>query len=148
MTLLVELKTQQLNARKAKNKLEATLLTTLLGEVVNVAKRNNSLISEELIQKTCVKFIKGAEIVIESSKPDSEARADAQAEISILENFLPKQLTDEELEVIIKNIITEFSSSGANYSMGQVMGTLKNRVGGQYDGKKASQLVKANISGL
>lgn len=64
-----------------------------------------------------------------------------EIELGILEEYLPKQLTEDEISNIIKEFLTD--NSGAN--MGQIMTYLKNNYGGQYDGKTASTLAKSLV---
>lgn len=61
---------------------------------------------------------------------------DAKTEIVILESFLPKQLTEEQLRTLIQ----DFANQGKN--IGDAMKTLKTQFAGQYDGGLASKLMK------
>jgi hypothetical protein len=54
---------------------------------------------------------------------------------------LPKQLSADELETIVKNIITQVGAKGPQ-DMGKVMGTATKQLAGQADGKVISELVK------
>ena len=63
-------------------------------------------------------------------------------EIKVLEEFLPKQLTEEEVINIIENI----KSSLDNPNMGSIMKELSPQIKGQFDGKRASDLVKSSLS--
>lgn len=75
--------------------------------------------------------------------PDgSDQKNEILTEYGILEEFLPKQLTEEEVAVMIDEIIS--SNEGAN--MGVVMKELSPKIKGQFDGKKASDLVKSKLS--
>ena len=66
-------------------------------------------------------------------------------EIKIIENFLPKQLNNNEIESICKEIIIDLSINDFG-GMGQVMNELKNKFAGRIDMKKASTLVKKILS--
>lgn len=69
-----------------------------------------------------------------------------KAELAIIEEYLPKQLNDEEVSVIIDEIITEVGASSAK-DMGKVMGQAMQRLKGQADGKKVQELVKTKLGG-
>ena len=69
----------------------------------------------------------------------------SENELEILNGYLPKQLTEEELKEKISNIINDNGFSGGK-DMGKVMGLLKESFDGQYDGKMASQLVKTLLN--
>jgi len=68
-----------------------------------------------------------------------------QAELSIIEQFLPKQLTAEALEIRVKEIITQVGATGPG-DMGKVMGGAKS-LAGLADGKAISELVKRLLAG-
>ncbi len=68
-----------------------------------------------------------------------------QGEIEIIEHFLPKQLTDEETQAAVQDVVAELDASSIK-DMGRVMGALKTRYAGRMDFGKASGLVKARLS--
>ena len=70
-----------------------------------------------------------------------ELAAKEAAEITVVEEFLPKQLGGTEVKAAIAAIIHETGAAGAK-DMGKVMGVLKGRYAGQLDFGKASALVK------
>jgi uncharacterized protein YqeY len=70
-----------------------------------------------------------------------ELAAKEQGEISIIERFLPQQLSDAEAEAAVKAVIAETGAAGMR-DMGRVMAALKERHAGQIDPAKASQAVK------
>ncbi|KAA6349175.1 hypothetical protein EZS27_003377 [termite gut metagenome] len=63
------------------------------------------------------------------------------AQVKVLESYLPKQLSDEELEVALKEIITETGASGAK-DMGKVMGVASKKLAGLAEGRAISAKVK------
>jgi uncharacterized protein YqeY len=63
------------------------------------------------------------------------------AELEIISEFLPKQLTEAELEAELKTIISESGASGAK-DMGKVMGIASKALAGKADGKAISMKVK------
>jgi len=66
-------------------------------------------------------------------------------EQQVIEEYLPKQLDREEIEAIIKNIITEIGAVGMK-DMGKVMGLANQKLAGQADGKTVSEVVKTSLS--
>lgn len=67
-------------------------------------------------------------------------------EIDIIEAYLPKPLTHQELESLVASIITETGSSSIK-DMGQIMKAVMARVAGQpIDGKQVSDLVRSKLS--
>lgn len=66
-------------------------------------------------------------------------------ELEILTEYLPKQLTGEELEKIVDGVITETGASGIS-DMGRVIGGVMGKVKGAADGKAVSEIVKSKLS--
>jgi uncharacterized protein YqeY len=75
-----------------------------------------------------------------------ELAAQEQAEIDVIEDFLPKQLSEEETSAAIEAIKAELGASGLK-DMGRVMAALKEKHGTVLDMSKASGLVKAALAG-
>lgn len=67
-------------------------------------------------------------------------------ELAVIEEFLPKQLSQAEVEEIVKQVITETGASTAK-DMGKVMGLANQRLAGQADGKTISAIAKALLAG-
>jgi len=65
----------------------------------------------------------------------------SQAEIAVLQEFLPRQLTTEELEALAKQVIAELGATNLR-EMGQVMKVLVPRLEGRASGDQASQVVR------
>ena len=68
-----------------------------------------------------------------------------QNEINILSDFLPEQLSEEELNSIVKEVIKETAASGPQ-DMGKVMSSLKQKIQGNADMGLVSKIVKENLS--
>ena len=66
-------------------------------------------------------------------------------ELEIINRYLPKQLTEEEIEAIIKDIIGKVGAAGPQ-DMGKVMGSATKEMSGKADGKKISEIVKKLLS--
>jgi uncharacterized protein YqeY len=69
-----------------------------------------------------------------------------QAELSVIEEFLPKQLSPEELEVKIREFVTQVGAVGPA-DMGKVMGLASKSLAGLSDGKSISETVKRVLAG-
>ncbi|EKQ67543.1 hypothetical protein OsccyDRAFT_3823 [Leptolyngbyaceae cyanobacterium JSC-12] len=73
------------------------------------------------------------------------AQQEAQ-ELAILEEYLPKQLSDEEVSQVINEIIAQVGAISAR-DIGKVMGPAMQQLKGKADGKKVQEFVKAKLSG-
>ena len=69
-----------------------------------------------------------------------------RAEIAIIQEFMPKQLTDADVAEVAKAVIAELGA-GSMKDMGRVIAALKERYAGQMDFAKASGVVKGLLSG-
>ena len=79
-------------------------------------------------------------------KGGREELADAEAaEVAVIEEFLPRQMSDEEIAAAIDAIVAETGASSVK-DMGRVMALVKERLAGRLDMGKASQMVKARLS--
>jgi uncharacterized protein YqeY len=67
------------------------------------------------------------------------------AQVSIIEQFLPEQLTEEEIEKVVVQTIESVNAEGMK-DMGKVMGMVSKELAGQADGKTISKIVKAKLS--
>lgn len=107
------------------------------------AKGANGELSDEAAVKIIVKMVKqrkeSAKIYEENNRP--ELAENELAEASVLEEYLPKQLTADELTAELKAIITEVGASGPR-DMGKVMGVASKRLAGRAEGRAISEAVK------
>ena len=107
---------------------------------------NESLSDNEIIQ-LLTKMIKqrkeSAEIYKESDRSDLEKKEND--EIEIIEQYMPSQINDDEIDKLINEIIDETGSSSIK-DMGRVMTILKEKYSGQMDFGKASLIVKEKLN--
>ena len=104
--------------------------------------------SDDEILQILAKMVKqrdeSAKIYEENSRPELAAKE--RAEIAVIQDFMPKQLSDGEVRANISAIITETGAAGVK-DMGKVMAALKERYAGQIDFAKASATVKELLNG-
>jgi len=74
-----------------------------------------------------------------------ELAAAEAAEVAVIEEFLPRQMSDEEIGALVDALVAE-TGAGSIKEMGRVMALVKERHAGQLDLSKASQMVKAKLS--
>jgi len=91
---------------------------------------------------------KRRDAIEEYSKVNREDRAQSEREeLLILQEFLPAQLSDEELQTLVRQTITSAGATSAK-DMGSVMKLLSPQIQGRADGKTASSLVREQLSAL
>jgi len=71
--------------------------------------------------------------------------ADERAQLTVIEDFLPRQMSDGELEAYLKDLFTRLGVQGPQ-DMGKVMGTASKELAGKADGKTISTKVKQMLS--
>ncbi len=103
----------------------------------------NGELTDEVATKILVKMVKqrkeSAQIYADNGRQELAETELAQAKA--IEEYLPKQLTEEELEAELKAIITETGAQGPK-EMGKVMGVASKRLAGRAEGKAISAKVK------
>ncbi len=111
------------------------------------AKGGDGTLSDEAATKILVKMAKQrketAAIYDEQNRMD--LRDNELAEAAVIEEYLPKQLTDEELTAELKKIIAEVGATSAK-EMGRVMGVASKALAGRADGRAISAKVKELLS--
>jgi uncharacterized protein YqeY len=97
----------------------------------------------KLIQKLVKQRKDSASIFTEQGRDDLATPELAQA--AIIEQFLPEQLTEEEIEKVVVQTIDAIGAEGMK-DMGKVMGMVSKELAGQADGKTISTIVKNKLS--
>jgi uncharacterized protein YqeY len=145
MSLKANIETEIKNAMLAKDKdrlraLRAIKSLILLEETKEGAAANLSNEDEiKLLTKAAKQRKDSADIYKQQNREDLFAVE--MAELSIINEFLPKQLTEEQLVAELKKIIAESGATSAK-DMGKVMGVATKSLAGKADGKLISQKVK------
>ena len=113
------------------------------------AKGANGELSDETAVKIMVKMVKqrkeSAKIYEENNRP--ELAANELEEAAVIEEYLPKQLSGDELEAELKAVIAETGAAGPK-DMGKVMGVATKRLAGRAEGKVVSAKVKELLGSM
>lgn len=94
-------------------------------------------LSDEIVSNLIVKEYKEREEVLQFYKPEDEAYKNAVAQMKILEEYLPKQMTEDEVIAIIRRI------KETELNLGKVIGLTVKEVGNSFDKSKIAALVKS-----
>ncbi|RST31008.1 GatB/YqeY domain-containing protein [Sphingomonas ginkgonis] len=102
---------------------------------------------DALVTEVLQKMIKQRRESVELyRKGGRDELADAeQAEIGVIERFLPRQLSDDEAQAAIRTIVVDTGASSMK-DMGKVMAEVKSRLGTQIEPARASALVRAALA--
>lgn len=135
-------------AMKAKNIfLRDTLRNGIMSPIKQIEVDERRELSDADILKIIQKGIKQREDSIEQYRAGNreDLIEKEQNEIDILLNYLPKQLSDDELESKIKEIVESLNAQSMK-DMGKVMGVATKSLSGSADGKRISAMVKSLLS--
>jgi uncharacterized protein len=149
MSLEQKIMAEMKDAMKSKN--EATLrgLRAVKAEIIKAKTEPGAggEVSEEkeisLLQKMMKQRKDSLEIYQQQNRPDLAQKE--QEEMAVIEKFLPKQLTQEELRNELQQVITETGASSPA-DMGKVMGAANKNLAGRADGKTISAMVKEMLA--
>ena len=97
----------------------------------------------KLLQRLVKQRKESAAIYKEQGRADLAEPELAQA--AIIEKFLPAQLSNEEIEKVVGDVIAQTGAEGMK-DMGKVMGIVSQKLAGQADGKTISNIVKAKLA--
>lgn len=134
-------------ALKARDKFKSSVLSTAKSAILLVEKNEGIKLEDEKVIEILAKEIKQRkEAMLEFEKGNRQDLVDQnKAEIEILLNYLPQQLSEEEIKSIIKEAALEVGANSIK-EMGKVMAKVRPAVVGRADGKLVSQFVKEYLN--
>ena len=141
------IKTQVTISMKDGDKFRTTVLRMILAEIQKIEIEEKSDLNELQITSILEKMIKQRNDAIsqfEQAKRQELADKEKQ-EIEIIKEFLPEQMSDDEISELVSKIISEVGAQDMK-DMGKVMGSLKPLIAGKADAGFVSQLVKKALS--
>ena len=149
MALQEEITTAIKEAMKAKDSLKLEALRAVKSAILleqTSGGRSSAMTAEQeikLLQKLVKQRKDSAAIFREQNRADLAEPEEAQADI--IQQFLPEQLSESEVETLIDQLIDELGASGMQ-DMGKVMGRASQQLAGKTEGKVIATLVKQKLS--
>lgn len=143
MTLMERLNTDMKEAMRAKDKEKLSVIRMLKASVQKEEiEVGRSLNAEEELTILARELKQRKDSVREFTQADRLDLAEkTQSEIAIVENYLPKQLSNDEVRTIVQDVITQTGATSAS-DFGKVMGQVMPKVKGQADGNVVNAIVK------
>ena len=147
MTLKERLADDLKSAMKEKNIIRKNVIQLVRAGILQVEKDNKVTLDDKGVLEVIAKQLKQRK----DSLPDYEKSgrddllADLKAEMDVLMEYLPKQLSRDELEVIVKEAIAETGASSMR-DMGKVMAAVKPKTVGRADGRMINEVAKSLLS--
>lgn len=130
-------------ARLSANRSIKAAITELKTAEKNSIKEPTDADIIKIIQKLAKQRSESAEIFEKNGR--QELAEKEKAELSILNEYLPKMLSEDELIDIINNVIKDLGATSMK-DMGKVMGFINKTYAGQVDGSVVSKIVKTKLS--
>lgn len=138
---------KQINeAMKARDQVKLSTYK-MLSSALNYEKisKQNDLSEEEELSVVRSEAKKRRDAIEAYTKANQIERADSEKkELELLEDFLPAQMSDEELKKIVDSTLQESGASGPS-DMGRVIGMVMAKVQGKADGSRVSALIKDKL---
>ncbi len=147
MSLKAQVMADMKAAMKAKEKETVSTLRMFTAAIKQVEVDERRELSDQDVLSIVAKMIKqrndAAAQYAAADRQDLQARE--LAEVTILEGYLPEQLSDQTIKDIVQSIINESGASGMQ-DMGKVMTLAKAQIAGQADMSKVSHVVKSLLT--
>ena len=135
------------DAMKTKNVNKKNAVQMVRTAILQIEKDRGIEVSDEQILGIVAKEVKTRkDAITEYEQANREDLIEkANEEIKALEEYLPKQLTDEELVAEVKKVIEKLNATSMK-DMGPVMKEAKATIGAQADGKRINEVVKSLLA--
>jgi uncharacterized protein YqeY len=149
MSLKDTIGTQLKDAMRAKDKVKLETLRSIKAAILLVQsdKGAGSELNEDEEMKILIKLQKqrkdSLDIYVEQNRED--LAAEERAQLEVIETFLPKAMSDEELEATLREIIASVGATSAQ-DFGKVMGKASKELTGRADGKTISAKLKSLLA--
>lgn len=147
MSLKERLQDDWKQALKARDKFKADTISMAKAAVLLVEKTDGVKLEDEDVIEVLAREVKQRrEAMLEFEKGNRQDLVDKNSkEIEILLDYLPQQLTEEEIMTMIQDAAVEVGANSIK-DMGKVMQALAPKIKGRADGKLVSTMVKENLS--
>ncbi len=147
MTLIAEIESQLRDAMRERDDARRDALRLILSSLRGAEKELQRELSEDeelqVLQRERKKRIEAAEAF---RKGDREEQAEREeAELDVLEEFMPDPLSEEEIEEIVDDAIAEVGATSMR-DIGRVMADVMPQIAGRADGSSVSQLVREKLA--
>lgn len=135
-------------AMKAKDKDRLSILRQVHGEIKNIEVNERREITDADVDAMLKRTIKQTKETLEGSIKagnDQERTDRLAAQVEILEAYLPKQVSGDELAALIDTVLAE-TGAATKKEMGRVMGELTKRTGGNFDKAAAAKTLQGKLA--
>ena len=134
------------DAMRSKDSIRRTVLRTIISEIRNAEIAKQEALDDEGVLVVMTKQAQQRRDSIEAFKVASRSDLveSESAELKIISGYLPEQLSEDEIEVVITEVISQVEAKGSS-DMGKVMKEIMQRIRGRADGKMVSAIVTSRL---
>ncbi|KLT72379.1 glutamyl-tRNA amidotransferase [Neisseria arctica] len=147
MSLKIQLTEDMKNAMRAKDSITLSTIRLVNAAIKQFEVDERAEADDEKITAILTKLVKqrkdSAKIYTDAGRQDLADKENA--EIEVLNRYLPKMLSTEEIETAVRLAVNETGAAGIA-DMGKVMGILKNRLAGKADMGEVNKILKAVLT--
>lgn len=146
MSLKQKLQEDLKSSMKNKDTVRKSVVTLIRASIKQYEVDNRVELDDDAIIDIVAKQMKQRrDSLVEFKKAEREDLVEeTEAEIEVLKEYLPQQLSEEEIEDIVKTTISEVGATSMK-DMGKIMSVIQPKIKGRADGKLVNELVKKNL---
>lgn len=138
---------EKMKALKNKDHVRNNVITGILSDLIYIKKEKGQDPTEADSVKVVAKRIKQLKETRELSASRPDKLEEIDRELAVLEEYMPKQLSKEEIEVEVKKILSETGLAPVAKNRGQIMKAVMPKLSGKADGKLINQVVGTLLNG-
>lgn len=143
MSLIEQVKTDTAAALKSGDKARVQALRLITNELQKAAKESSDGDETAILQRERKRRLEAAQAYADAGRED--LAEGERREAAIIEEYMPEQLSDEELHAIVGDAVAE-SGAASPKEMGKVMSLVMPKVQGRADGKRVSAVVREKLT--
>jgi uncharacterized protein YqeY len=148
METIQQIEDDLIQAQKRKKEAEVLALRGIKSAIKNaeIAKRPEQLTEADVLKVLRSEVKRRQDAIDLYQRGERQDLVDKESkEIQVIEKYLPKELTDNELKAIVQKVVASLKASGLG-DFGKVMGAVMKEVAGRTDGSKVSEIVREILS--
>ena len=135
-------------ATKAQDRPRVAALRLLMDSLQKEAKQARGELDEQqeiaVLKRQRKQCAEAADAFRKGGRP--EAAASEEAEVAVIDGYLPEQISEDELQALIADAVAE-TGAESQRDMGKVMSAVMDKAAGRADGRRVSELVKERLAG-
>ncbi|MDO4923761.1 MAG: GatB/YqeY domain-containing protein [Peptococcaceae bacterium] len=138
-----EFRKEKMVALKEKDKLKNKVITNILSELTYIKKELKQEPTEADSAKVVAKQVKQLKETMELSKDRPDKMEELEAELAILEQYMPKQMSEDEIRDAVMKLLEENGITAEPKNKGAIMKVVMPALNGKADGKDINKVVSS-----